>query len=233
MFSRNVTSAFAAVVSLAIGSASLAQPAQNDRNGAPQQQPSNREQNTRGQQAQTDAQDEIDNLLDQIAADPKTSADKLFILTAALHTQSELQMAKEVAAKTQNPQVKKLADQMIDHLSKTNEKIQQTAQAVGLQLPTQLAQAAVQEVHIIAALPADQLDKQYTARVQSNNAEDQSRYQSQAQIAQDQRVRQFARDQASGMQQQSADANQAAQSLEMSNSGEARPAGANIPGNGR
>ena len=211
---------------------------QSNRSGASDQNSQGSQQGGRAGASDQSAQggrqadDQIHQILTQIAQDPKTAADKLFLLTAAMHNQAEIELAREVAQKTQNPQVKKMAQNMVQQLQKTHEQIQQTAQAVGLQLPRDLNQAAVQEVQIVAALPADQLDRQYTARAQADNAQDTSQYQSEAQIAQDPQVKRFAQEQAQGMQQRSQDANQTARGLGMAGGEEAQPAGGNIPARG-
>jgi predicted outer membrane protein len=183
-----------------------------------------------GAQASADAQAKIDRLLADIAKDPKTSADKLFILQSALQTKSEIELAKQVAQKSQNAAVKKMAQQMQQSLTQQWQQLQQTAQAIGLELPQELAQAQVAEVNIVAALPADQIDQQYLSQVQTDNAEDLARYQSQSQVAQDPRVKQFAQQQVAQAQKRSQDANQVAQGIGMQ--GEAQPAGARIQGSG-
>jgi len=233
MLLRKTSLALVVTTSLAFGGVAFSQPSDTNRPAAGGQA-RDPGQNRPGDQAgrQADAQRQIDPLLAQIAAEPKTAADKLFILTAALHTQSELQLAKEVQQKTQNEQVKKMAQQMIDSLQKTHEQLQQVAQALGLQIPQTLAQAAVQEVNIVAALPADQLDKQYTAAVQADNAQDLSQYESQASIAQDQRVRDYANGQVPAIRQRTQGANDVARGMDMPGHGDAQPAGATIKGKG-
>jgi predicted outer membrane protein len=246
MTSRKTSLVLAAAAALALGGISVGEPADRansadqqgqsgqagqqgqGQQGQGQQGQGQQSQGQQGQGQQADAQRQINQLLAQIAADPNTAADKLFVLTAALHNQSEMQLAKEVLQKTQNEQVKRMAQQMLDSLQKTHQQLQQTAQAIGLQLPQELAQAAVQEVHIIAALPADQLDKSYTSHVQADNAQDLSEAQSESQIAQDPQVRRFAQDQVSSSQDRSRDADQTAQGLGMKGGRDAQPAGATI-----
>jgi predicted outer membrane protein len=236
MVLQKTSLALAVTTSLALGGIAFAQQSDANRPAAPAAggQARDPDQNKPGDQAAgpADVQRQIDQLLLQIAADPKTAADKLFILTAALHAQSELQLAREVMQKTENEQVKKMAQQMIDSLQKTHGQLQQVAQALGLQLPQTLAQAAIQEVNIVAALPADQVDKQYTAAVQADNAQDLSQYESQAAIAQDPRVRDFAKGQVPAIQQRAQGANDVARGMDMPGRGDAQPAGATIKGKG-
>jgi hypothetical protein len=119
---------------------------------------------------------------------------------------------------------------MIQSLEKTHEKVQEVAKALDLQLPQSLAQAAVQEVNIVAALPADQLDQQYTAAVQADNAEDRSQYGAQAAIARDRRVKDFAKGEGETIQQRVQDTDEVARGMDMPGGEDARPAGATIKG---
>jgi predicted outer membrane protein len=230
MTARKTSLSLAVTTGLALGGAVFAQQQQSDRN----RQPSGQTQGQQGQQGQgqqqADPQQAINQVLAQIAQDPKTAADKLFLLTATLHNQSEIALAKEVMTKTQNDKVKQMAQQMLKNLEQTHDQLLSTARAIGLEIPQELARAAVAEVGIVAALPADQIDQQYTAAVQADNAEDLSQFQSQAQIAQDPRVRRMAQDQVAGAQRRSQDGNEVARGLNMpsGSGGEAQPAGATI-----
>jgi predicted outer membrane protein len=230
MTARKTSLSLAVTAGLALGGAVFAQQ-QSDRSRQPsgQAQGQRDQQGQQGQQ-QADPQQAINQVLAQIAQDPKTAADKLFVLTATLHNQSEIALAKEVLTKTQNDKVKQMAQQMLKNLEQTHEQLVSTARAIGLDIPQELARAAVAEVNIVAALPADQIDQQYTAAVQADNAEDLSQFQSQAQIAQDPRVRRMAQDQVARVQRRSQDGNDVARGLNMpsGSGGEAQPAGATI-----
>jgi predicted outer membrane protein len=241
MSPRKTSLVLTAAASILLGQSAFPEPAdragQADRSGQAGQSGQGQGQGgqaRQGGQDQSDAQQQqINQLLTQIAADPKTAADKLFILTAAVHNQSEIELAKEVLQKTQNEQVKRMAQQMIKSLQQTHDQLQQTAQAIGLPLPKELAQAAIQEVRIVAALPADQLDQQYTAHVQADNAQDLSSSQSQAKIAQDPQVKKYAQDQVTAAQQRTQDADQTAQGMGMPGSRDAQQAGAKIRSDNR
>jgi predicted outer membrane protein len=233
MTARKTSWILAAAAGLAIGSGGFAFSAgaepQNDAPAAAQQagQSDARDQ---GAQGGARADEQIDHLIAQIAADPKTAADKLFLLTAAIHNQAEIALAKEVLQKSQNEHVQKLAHRIIEEREKTRQQLQQTAQALGMQLPEQLAQRAVAAVHIVAALPADQIDRQYTAQAQADNAQDLSEYQSEAQIAQDPAVRGFAHNQVDGMRSSGRDADETAQTMGMRDQNEAQPAAGTVQG---
>lgn len=232
MTTRKTSWFLAITASLIFGAAAFGQQADQQERQDRQNRQDRSGRSDQSAQGDRQADDAINSLLVQIAQDPKTAADKLFVLTAAIHNQAEIELAREVLQKSQNEQVRRMAQHMIQELQRTHQQLQQTAQAIGLQLPQDLSRAAVQEVHIVAALPSDQIDKQYTARAQADNAQDLSQYQSQGQIAQDAQVRQFAQQQVPGIQQRSRDADQTARGMGMEGQ-EAQPASGNVPGRGR
>ena len=190
------------------------------------------DQQGQGQAGRGQAADrQIEQLLSKIAEDPDTAADKVFLLTAVLNNQVQVQLAQQVMQKTQNNQVKRLAQRMVQELSKEDQELRQLAQSMGVQIPEGLARADAIEVDIVAALPADQIDKAYVASVEADGANDMSSFQSQGQIGRDQRVRQIAQDEYRTQQARSQEATQTAQALGM-RGGDAQPAGANLRGNG-
>jgi putative membrane protein len=180
-----------------------------------------------GQQGAADPQETINRLMAEIAKDPDTAADKLFILTAALHNQAELELARKVMKVSKNDQVRQMAQQIIQEREKATQQLQQVAKAVGLELPEELAQAAVAEIEIVAALPADQLDQQYAARQQAANARDMSSYHSAAELARNPQVKKLASDQVPMIERRGQRADATARAVGVrgpEGSGEAQPA---------
>ena len=224
MTSRPTSVALIVAATLVLGVAAFAQ------EGAGQQR--GREGQAQGGQAQADIERQINELFAQIAQDPETAADKLFLLTTVLDNRAEIELARRVQEKAKNDQVKRLAQRMAQQLEQENQELQRTAQALGMRIPEGIQQAAVQEVRIVAALPADQLDKQYTAHVQAENAGDVAAYQSAAEIANNPQVKQLAQQQLRAQQQRSGEWNQSAQAQGMPSGSEARPAGGTIRGPG-
>jgi putative membrane protein len=191
------------------------------------------DQQGQGQAGRGQAADrQIEQLLSKIAEDPDTAADKVFLLTAVLNNQVQIQLAQQVMQKTQNNQVKRLAQRMVQELSKEDQDLRQLAQSMGVQIPEGLARADALEVDIVAALPADQIDKAYVSSVEADGANDMSSFQSQGQIGQDQRVRQIAQEEYRTQQARSQEATQTGQALGMRGGSDAQPAGANLRGNG-
>ena len=190
------------------------------------------DQQGRGQAGQSQPADrQIEQILSKIAEDPNTAADKVFLLTAVLNNQVQIQLAQQVMQKTQNDNVKRLAQRMVQELSKEDQDLRQVAQSMGIQIPEGLARADALEVDIVVALPQDQMDKAYTAAVKADGASDMSSFQSEGQIAQNPRVRQIAQDQYRSQQGRSQQAMQTAQGLGMQG-GDAQPAGARLQGSG-
>lgn len=178
------------------------------------------------------ADQQIEQLLSKIAEDPDTAGDKVFLVTAVLNNQVQIQLAQQVMQKTQNDQVKRLAQRMVQELSKEDQDLRQLAQSMGVQIPEGLARADAIEVDIVAALPADQIDKGYVASVEADGANDMSSFQSEGRIGQDQRVRQIAQDEYRTQQARSQEATQTAQALGRRGGNDAQPAGAELRGNG-
>jgi predicted outer membrane protein len=175
----------------------------------------------------------IADALRKIAEDPKTAADKVFVLTTVLDNQADIALARQIMEKSQNEQVKRLAQQRIEQLTKEDQQLRQVAQQLGLQIPQGIAAADAMEIEIVAALPADELDQAYTAHVQAENASDVSAYQSEAQIARDPQLKQLAQQQLRGQQMRSQQTDTMARGMGMpAGSGEAQPAGGRERGSG-
>lgn len=119
----NTSFVLAAAAGLAVGSLALARDAQSNAPQGPAQSAeaaAARDDQGANRARQGDPQAEIDATLAKIAEDPKTAGDKLFVLTAALQTQSQIALAKAAAEKSQSPQVKQLAQQMLTLLTEAD-----------------------------------------------------------------------------------------------------------------
>jgi putative membrane protein len=168
--------------------------------------------------------------LSQIQQDPKTAADKLFVLNASIGNQCEVQLAQQVEQKSQNPQVKQLAQQLIKDHTAANQQLEQTAQQLQVELPQGIPMMKQQEIRIMAALPAGQFDKEFIAHNLAVHAMDVSKYQSVAQLSQNDQVKQYAQQTLPHLQQHLQEANQAAVALGIPSNMEAVPASSKIPG---
>jgi putative membrane protein len=167
-----------------------------------------------GQQAEAQMRQQ----LRQIAQNPgQNAAEKLFVLNAAQGNLKEEQLGQMVQQKAQNQQVKDLAKQITQDHQQLQQQLQQAAQALGVQLPQSLPEAEQQKIQILASLPADQLDKQFTITAEADHARDITEYQAVAQTAQDQQVKQYAQQALPILQKHAQLADQSAQALGLPN----------------
>ncbi len=164
------------------------------------------------------AEMQIRQQLRQIAQNPgQNAAEKLFVLNAAQGNLAEEQLGQAVQQKTQNQHVKQLAEQITQDHRQLQQKLQPVAQALGVQLPESLPETERQKIQIIASLPADQLDKQFTVNQEAAHAKDITEYQCVAQTAQNQQLRQYAQEALPILQKHAQLADQSAQALGLPN----------------
>lgn len=190
--------------------------------------------NARAQSAQ-ESETLVSQQLREIAKDPKTAADKLFVLHAAMGNQHEVELAKAAESKSQNAQVKQVAQTIRQDHEKANAQLQRTAQQLGLQLPGSISADKQQEIQILSSLPADQFDKHYICMMQADHAKDLIKYRAVAQNAQNEQVRAYAQQQIPALAMHNGHVQQAAVALGLpSSNAEAIPASGRIEGtNGR
>jgi putative membrane protein len=182
----------------------------------------------RGQGRGADMQ--INQQIQKFAEDPGTAADKLFVVMAAIDNEFEIQSAQAAQQKSQNDQVKQVAQKMVDDHTKAKQQLQQVAQQLQVQLPEQLPRMKQATLQVMNALPADQFDKHYMAHLQSQHARDVTKFNATAQLSQNDQVKQFAQQQLPVLQQHFAHVNQTAQALGLPSGMEAVQAGAKIQG---
>jgi putative membrane protein len=149
-----------------------------------------------GQQAGHQQGQQVDmqvrQLLQQIQQSPEMAGDKLFVLGAALDNQFETHFSQQAAEKAQNPEVKKLAQMMVQDHQMVGQKLQQVAQQLQMQAPQGLTSMKQQEIQILSSLPSDQFDKAYVAKMVEAHAKDVACFSNQSSMAQNQQVKQFA-----------------------------------------
>jgi putative membrane protein len=170
--------------------------------------------------------------LQQFAQDPNTAADKCFVVMAAIDNEFEIQSGQAAQQKSQNDQVKQIAQKMVDDHTKAKQQLQQVAQQLQVQLPEQLPRMKQAELQIMSALPADQFDKNYLAHLQAAHAKDVTKFNSVSQLSQNDQVKQFAQQTLPVLQQHAQQVNQTATAMGLPNGMEAIQAGAKIQGSG-
>lgn len=174
---------------------------------------------------------QLQQQLTQIAQDPRTAPDKLFILHAAMGNQMEIELARQAQQKAQNQQVKQLAQQIIQDHEKASQQLRQIAQQLDVDLPQSLPQHKQQEMRILTSLPAEEFEKHYVAKLQANHAHDLIAYRACGEMSKNPQVRQYAEQQLPALSRHYDHVEQAAVALGLPSGGpEAIPAAGRIQG---
>lgn len=226
---RRTRTLITAAASLVLaGSAGLAQNQDrpNSEANQPERSPSARS------AVESSADRQLTDELRQIAADPKTAPDKLFALQAGLGNQFEIQFAQRIEQKAQNAQVKQAARQIVQDHQKANEKLQQVARQLQVNLPQSLPESKQQIIQIITSLPVDQMEKQYIAMMEADHAMAVSMYRSCAATSENQPLKDYAESELPTLHKHDELLDQAAIALKIPGRAneEAEPAAGHIPG---
>ena len=217
--------ALAAAAALALGSFSIAQQRDTGAGAAPAAPTAGA--GAQSQQQGGAAEQQAIQQFQQIAQDPNTAADKLFVVCAAHESLMCQQVSQQVAAKAQNNDVKQLAQQHVQDEQQTQQRLQTLAQSLQVQLPRQISPVEQQIIQVFSSIPADQLEKHFVSGVNAESAKNIVALQSCAQLSQNDAIKRFAQEQLATAQQQRQQAIAAAQKLGIP-TGEAIPAGAKI-----
>jgi len=161
-------------------------------------------------------------------------ADKLFLVNAAIDNECEIQLGRIAQQKSQDPQVKQIAERMVRDHEKASQQLRQTAQQANLQIPqsSSLPELKQQELTVFRSLDGKDFDKQYISHLRAGHAKDVSKYQDVSQMAKNDQVKQFASQTLPTLQQHQQHVEQAAMALGMPSGMEAQPAGARIGSQG-
>jgi putative membrane protein len=133
--------------------------------------------------------------LRQIAQDPKTAPDKIFVLMANSQSQYGEEISKQALQKATNPQVKQVAQRCLDDSQRAQQQLQPIAQQLGVQLPSDLQDDQRVVIRILAALPTEQFEKAYMCGAESENAAAMIRLRHVSQLSQNEQIRKFAQQQ--------------------------------------
>ena len=182
-----------------------------------------------GHQQGQQADMQIMRQLQQIQQSPEMAGDKLFVIGAAIDNMYETQFSQQAAQKAQNPEVKKLAQMIAQDHQQAGQKLQQVAQQLQVQVPQNLPSIKQQEIQILAALPSEQFDKAYVAKMVETHAKDVACFTNQTTLAQNQQLKQFVTQTLPKLQEHQQHVTRAAQSIGL-NQGDAVQAGARQTG---
>jgi len=158
--------------------------------------------------------------------------DKLFLVCAATEGNCEMKGAELALRKSQDPQVKQLAQKILDDHKQADQKLQQAAQAANIQIPRGDNAMSQHAREIFEKLDGKDFDQQYVSWVRSSHAKAVNEFQDVAQLAKTQQVKDFARDTLPSLQAHYQQSQQTAVAVGLPNAIEAQPAGARIQGAG-
>ncbi len=185
---------------------------------------------TADEAASTDQQ--IKSQLTSIAQDPSTAPDKLFILNSAIDSQCEVNLSQIAQSRSSDPQVQKLAARMIQDHDTLNQRLQQTGQELGVQVPQSVPSMKYQEAQIFSSLSGKTLDQQYLADMNASHAKAIACFEAASTLSQNPRVKQLATETLPTLHEHRRMVQQVASSMGINfrQGDEAMPAGAHMRG---
>jgi putative membrane protein len=173
---------------------------------------------------------QIQEQLQQLSQQPEQAADKLFVLNTAIGNMYEMQLSQHAQQKAQSPEVKQLAQMIMQDHRQASQQLQKVAQQIGVQLPQGLPSMKMQEIQILSSLPAEQFEKQYVAQMNELHAKDVACFGAQMSLAQNEQVKQFVTQTLPRLQQHQQHVLQTASAMGLANPGEAVQAGSRQTG---
>jgi putative membrane protein len=171
------------------------------------------------------ADQQIQQQMQQIARQPEQAADKLFVLDTAIGDMYEIQLSQQAQQKAQSPEVKRLAQTIMQDHQQSSQQLQRVAQQLGVQVPQGLPSMKMQEIQILSSLPAEQFEKQYVAKMNALHAKDVTSYGGQMSLAQNDQLKQYVTQTLPKLQQHQQMTLQTAAAMGLANPGEAVQAG--------
>jgi putative membrane protein len=158
--------------------------------------------------------------------------DKLFLVQAAIGCQAAKKWAELAQQKSQNPQVKQLAEAIVRDDKEIAEALQKAAEQRGLEVPRVPAPWLRQELRVAQTLSGDEFDKMFLSCTKAGHAAAVSAFEDEAKIAKDPQVKEFAQKGLPKLQEHVQIIQQAAVAVGLPSGAEAQPAGQRIPPGG-
>lgn len=202
MFSKSVirTAAVLAVCSMPVFAEDPNRPAQGQNQGQPitgQNDPNRRDRQgadwpmEKKREGQTAGNDAVSRQMDTFAQNPATAADRLFVLKASTANTCEVETARKALTKTQDPEIRRIAQMIIDDHTAANKALERAAGGLDVQLVTEEPSFAKQEKAILFSLPEEDFKKAYLSHLKAAHAMSISMYQDKAVLAKDAAVKQY------------------------------------------
>jgi putative membrane protein len=121
-----------------------------------------------------------------------SSGDKSFIEHVARDGKSEVELAQLAQQKTQNPEVKSLAERLATDHTKANQQLMQIAQQDGVQPPAQPGKSENKERAKLEKLNGEAFDKAFVKQIVQDHQKDVKYFQKEQNSLKDPRLKSFA-----------------------------------------
>jgi len=144
----------------------------------------------------------------------------------------EMQLAQAAQQKSQNQQVKQLAQRIQQDHQQMAQALQKVIEQQGLQSPQSLSLEKQHALQVMQSQSGEDFDKCFLSAMKCDHAKDVSKFEDMSKIAKDDAVKQFASQQLPTLQQHYQQVQQTAVACGLPSGTEASPAGARIPGSG-
>lgn len=161
------------------------------------------------------------------------AGDRLFVLNTAIGNQCEMALAQLAQQKSQDQQVKQLAQRILQDHQQAGQQLQQVAQKLQMDLPQGLPSMKQQELQIIGGMESKMFDQKFVACMDEHHAKDVTCFRNTAQTAQSPDVKQFASQTLPKLQEHWQLTKRTATAVGLPSDLEAQPAGGRIEGTPR
>lgn len=127
----------------------------------------------------------------RIAKSGDKAPDQLFALMAANGNLFEVEFARLVNEKSQDQQIKQLAQHIMQEHQQANQRLQPAAQDLGLTLPTSLPSHKQQVLQVYRAMPVDKLETCFILENKALHAKDVTSYNDHTKTVQNEKLRAY------------------------------------------
>jgi putative membrane protein len=146
----------------------------------------------RAQQRAVQAGQAAERQAGEAAEDMKMNADQRFVREAAADNQFEIQLSQFVEQQAQEPQVKELAQKLAQDHQRAQQELQEVAQGINLQLPTQLERWQQEKLQAMQQKHGKHLEMHYVFGQVGGHTTDLLKYQYEAEHGENAQVKQYA-----------------------------------------
>jgi len=160
------------------------------------------------------------------------AGDRLFVLHNSCGNQFEIALGQLALQKSQDENVKKLAQHIVQDHTQANQKLMPIAQKLQVDPPQGLPSHKQQELQILGGMDSKAFDQAYVSMMDENHAKDVTCFRNKTATAQSPDVKQYASETLPKLQQHWEMTKQSATALGLPSGNEAQPASGRIPAAG-